>query len=375
MPFTWFVISIKISLIYYMNKAVDTMRKNWILAFTVVIVMAGCVSTEEIVPSDELNVQSIIQDYEDLLKIDKAAIRNSKAMIAMESFSSLPDKSFELPFNLNIENISFYYANSRKMEGNGEQEIFNFSDILGVYHWNAMEQKFEKSTEEVSYIQLEFPDSYQGLENNASLKIKEYAVIGLNVLDEPISGQLYRITTFEVILTINGNVELTINYHAEYDKNGEIIDLSMNTLINPFELSVTMSQSNGVMQINSKWDKEHKPILSSYFLIAKNNINFTPYEGFSFTGKTSGYIKYRELKLDGSFDFSKIEIEKENKEGAVQMALYKGSRRLGKIYIDYQTEGERIIPGSMRYFIEMEDKSRISADGVIKPLFEGFNHL
>jgi hypothetical protein len=358
-----------------MNKAVDMMRNLWIIAFLAVLVMAGCVGTEEIIPQDELNVETVLRNYEDLLKIDQADIRNSKAMIAVESFSSLPDKTFRLPFNLNIEYISFYYAHARTMESSNQQEMFNFNNRLGVYQWNSAMQKFEKTTEEANYIQLEFPANYKGDKNNASLRIKEYSVIGLNVLDDPTAGQLYKISAFEVILTIDGNIELTINYHAEYDKNGDFIDVSLKALINPFEFSLTMSQSNGVMQINSKWEKHMEPILSSYFLIARNNINFTPYDGFSFSGRTSGHIKYRELKLDGSFDFSNIEIEKEDKSGAVQMYLYRGNRKLGKLYMDYQTEGERIIPGSIQYFIELEDRSRISADGITKSLFDGFSHL
>jgi hypothetical protein len=353
----------------------DMMRTFWILAFSGIIMMSGCDNTTDLIPSDQLNVQAILQDYEGLLSIDKTDLRNSKATIAMEAFSLLPDNTFKLPFNLNIENISFYYANSRTTGGNNDQEMFDYTNRIGVYHWNSIEGQFEKVPEEVNYIQLEFPSINGGQDNNASLLIKEYAEIGLTVLDGPISDQVFEITAFEAILRVDENVELTINYHAEFDNAGDLIDLTMEAFINPFELTIFITQNNGVMQINSRWDKQQKPIFSSYFLIAKNNINFTPYDGFTFNGKTSGHIKYRQLKLDGSFDFSKIEIEKQDKGDAVQMALYQGSKKLGSLCIDYQTEGEQIVPGSMKYFVETQNKFRISADGVVKPLFEGFNNL
>jgi hypothetical protein len=351
------------------------MRTFWILAFSVIVMMSGCDNTTDLIPSDQLDVQSILQDYERLLSIDKADLRNSKATIAMEAFSSLTDNSFKLPFNLSIENISFYYANSRTTGGNSDQEMFDYNNKLGLYHWNSTEERFEKSSEEVNHIQLEFPGINDSQGNNASLLIKEYTEIGFTIIDGTISRQVFEITAFEAVLSVEENVELTISYHADFDDNGDLIDLAMETFINPFELTIFMTQSNGVMQINSKWDKQQQPIFSSYFLIAKNNINFTPYDGFTFTGKTSGHIKYRELKLDGSFDFSKIELEKQDKSDAVQMSFYQGSKKLGRLCIDYQTEGEQIVPGSMKYFVETQNKFRISADGVVKPLFEGFNNL
>lgn len=351
------------------------MKKLWFVAFSVILMMTGCVNDEEVAPAGEKDVNSIIRDYAEQLNTDIANIQGSSAMVAMESFALLPDNAFQAPFSLKINDLSFYYANLRKVEGSVEPESFDFSANVGVYNWNSYLQQFIRSDDVVDYIQLDFPATYGGLENNATLRIMKYAEVDLTGIIDPSLGLIIEITSLESELIIDGITEMSVHYDAGYDDSGNLRNVIMETVINPFELSVDLAQSNGVMQINSIWRKQGAPILSSYFLIAKNNINFTPYDGFAFTGKTSGYIKYRELKLDGSFDFSKIEIENPDKEAAVQMSLYQGSRKLGKLYIDFQTEGEQVIPGSMHYFIEIEDKSRISADHLIEPLFEGFNSL
>lgn len=351
------------------------MKNLWFVAISVIFIMTGCVNDEEVAPQAEKDVKSIIQEYIAQLNKDRIDIQNSSAMVAMESFSMLSDNIFQRPFSLRIDNLSFYYANVRKTEGNVESHGFHFTDHLGVYHWDTALQQFIRSEEEVNYIQLDFPASRDGQENNATLRILEYTEVDLTGINGPDSGSLNEVTSIESVLTINGNTEMTVDYGAEFDDNGNLKDVRMETVINPFELSVDLVESNGVMQINSVWKEQGEPILSSYFLIAKNNINFTPYDGFAFTSKTSGYIKYRELKLDGSFDFSKVEIEKEDKRAAVQMSLYQGSRKLGQLYIDFLTEGESVIPGTLKYFIEVENKSRIAADGLVKPLFEGFNSL
>jgi hypothetical protein len=345
------------------------------VAFSVILMMTGCVNDEEVAPSVEKDVNSIIQEYVAQLSIDRADIQQSSSMMAMESFTFLPNNIFQIPFNLKIDDLSFYYANVRMTEGSIEPESFNFSENLGVYQWDIAMQQFIRSGGEVDYIELEFPAIRGGQENNATLKILKYSEVDFTGIIDPSLGPVIKVTSFESELTINGNSEMTIHYNAGYDDSGNLRNVTMETAINPFELSLDLAQSNGVMQINSIWRKQEAPIFSSYFLIAKNNINFTPYDGFAFSGKTSGYIKYRELKLDGSFDFSMVEIENPDKEAAVQMSLYQGSRKLGKLYIDFQTDGEQVIPGTMQYFIEIQDKSRISADGLIEPLFEGFNSL
>ncbi len=351
------------------------MKKLWIVAFTVIFIMTGCVNDDEVAPSAEKDVNLVIQDYVAQLSTDRADIQQTTGMVAMESFSILSDNIFQLPLNLRIDNLSFYYGNLRKADGSVESEHFNFAENLGVYHWDDVMKQFIRSDEEVDYIQLDFPATLDDQENNATIIIFQYAEVDLTGTINPSTGSLIKVTALESELTVNGNTEMTIQYKAVFDAEGYLKTVNMETVINPFELSMDLTQNNGVMQINSIWKKQGAPILSSYFLIAKNNINFTPYDGFAFTGKTSGYIKYRELKLDGSFDFSNVEIEKHDKETAVQMSVYQGSRKLGKLYIDFQTEGEHVIPGTMKYFIEVEDKTRISADELVKPLFDGFNSL
>jgi hypothetical protein len=297
------------------------------------------------------------------------------SMLAMESFTTLPKNIFQVPFGLKIDDLSFYYANVRKTGGPLESGSFDFEENLGVYRWDSNLLQFIRSPQEADFIELEFP-VYSDQDNYlAVLKILDYEEVDLSGILDPALGSPVKVTSLESDLLINGRTEMQIRYHAGYDEEGELRNVNLEMLINPFELSVDLVQSNGVIQINSIWRKESAPILSSYFLIARKNLNFTPYDGFAFTGKTSGYIKYRELKLDGSFDFSRIEIENPEKEAAVQMSLYQGSRKLGKLYIDFQTEGEQVVPGSLKYFIEVEDRSRIEADGLIEPLFKGFDSL
>ncbi|MBS0001039.1 MAG: hypothetical protein KFF73_18795 [Cyclobacteriaceae bacterium] len=340
----------------------------WMIVLAVVFFMAGCMNNEEITPPAE-DIQTIIQQYSDQLITDRIEIQNSRAMMAMGTYYTIASNSFPVPIDLKVDNLSFYYASMRKMEGNAGSQGFDFTGRLGIYNWNADLQQFVRSDGEANYIRLDFPAESGGQENNASLRINKYAEILLA------EGSALQVTSLQMELTIDDMLEMSINYEADFDDAGNPLNLDVHILVNPFELSLDLVQSNGVIQINSTWKKQLEPILSSYFLIARNNINFMPYEGFAFTGKTSGYIKYREIKLDGSFDFSATEIEKDDKRMAVQMALYKGSRKLGRLYIDFQTEGDRVIPGTIKYFIDLENNSRIPADGLVKPLLDGFNNL
>lgn len=337
--------------------------------------MGGCVDDEEPVPVGEKDVNAVIREYESQLSIDQRDIRESVSMVVMESFASLPENIFQVPFGLKIDDLSFYYANVRKTGAPLESGSFDFEGNLGIYRWDSNLLQFTRSPGEVDFIELEFPVYSNQDDYLAVLKILDYEEVDLSGILDPVLGSPIKVITLKSDLIVNGKVEMQIRYQAGYDDEGELRNVNLEMLINPFELSVDLVQSNGVIQINSIWRKGTAPILSSYFLIARNNLNFTPYDGFAFTGKTSGYIKYRELKLDGSFDFSRIEIENPEKEAAVQMALYQGSRKLGKLYIDFQTEGEQVVPGSLEYFIEVADRSRIEADGLIKPLFKGFNSL
>jgi len=331
--------------------------------------------SDEVVPSPQVDVKAIIQNFEDQLHNDKMDIQNSRAMQAMESFSALSTNSFDLPFDLKIENISFYYANLRTQEGTNERGDFDYVNNLGNYYWDSGMGEFIKSSEETNYIQLNFPGDKNGWENNATLTITNYTEIDLTDIREGSSGPVFEVTSFESLLYIDGKVEMEIHYSAEYDNTGILDQMSLDAIINPFQLTIDLTQSNGVSQLNTLWEKQNNPILSSYFLIARRNVNFTAYEGLAFTGKTSGYIKYRELKVDGSFDFSNIEIENEDKSAACHMALYNSNMKLGKMYIDFETEGEMIKAGSIRYYIEVEDQPRFCIDGLIKPLFEGFYNL
>lgn len=351
------------------------MKNFWITAFSVILLMGGCVNEEEITSIGGEEVNAVIREYEAQLIADRIDIQQSNAMVAMASFASLPKNIFQIPFGLKIDDLSFYYAQLREAGGSLEAGSFDFEGNMGVYQWDRDLFQFIRNNEEVEFIELEFPAFSNEEENQAILKILDYEEVDLTGVLDPSLGSPIKVTILESELSVDGKTEMQIQYHAGYDQKGDLRNVNMEMLIGSFELSVDLVQSNGVMQINSIWKKESAPILSSYFLIARNNLNFTPYDGFAFTGKTSGYIKYRELKLDGSFDFSRIEIENPDKEAAVQMALYQGSRKLGKLYIDFQTEGEQVVPGSLQYFIEVEDRSRIEADGLIQPLFEGFNSL
>ena len=344
------------------------MKNRWIFVLAVVFFIAGCKYNEEVIPPAE-DVQTIIQKYADQLATDRVAIQQTKAMAALANYHIISSNSFRIPLNFSIDNLSFYQAGLRKFEGEGDPGRFDFSGNLGIYQWDSVLEEFIRIDEDADFICINFPASATVQDNNASLKISRYEEA---ILTDGIIGVAF----FNMELTIDGKPEMNLDYEASYDVLGNPVSLVMNLTVNPFQLSMDLEQSKGVMQINSSWKKEQNPILSSYFLVARNNLNFIPYDGLAFAGKTSGYIKYRELKLDGSFDFSATEIEKADKRAAVQMALYSGSRKLGRLYIDFSTEGERIIPGTIQYFIEsMENNARIPADGLIRPLLDGFNQM
>jgi hypothetical protein len=346
------------------------MKYRMIFVLTVVLYISGCTTNEEaVLPAED--VQAIIQQYADQLSTDQNEIHRTRAMLALGTYYSISANSFQLPLDFSVDNLlSVYHAGIRKTEGTVDPAGFDFSGKTGIYCWDAASTSFIRSDDEIDYIQIDFPASVAGQENNVSLRIMKYAE---NI---PAEGTAAEITSFQLELTIDGAPEMSLDYEASYDDLGNPANITVNFLVNPFEMSMDMVQQKGVMQINSIWKKEQNPILSSYFLIAKNNLNFSPYEGLAFAGKTSGFIKYREIKLDGSFDFSSTEIEKADKREAVQMGLYKDSRKLGRLYIDFSTEGARIIPGTLQYFIEsMENQVRVPADRLIKPLFDGFNAM
>ncbi len=331
--------------------------------------------SDEVVPSPQVDVKTIIQNFENQLNNDKMDIQNSVAMKAMESFSTLTTNPFDLPFDLKIESISFYYANLRIQEGTNERKDFDYMNNLGNYYWDSDIGEFIKSDVETNYIELNFPAEKNGSENNATLTITSYSEIDLTGIREGSSDPIFEVTSFESILYIDGKIEMEMQYSAEYDHKGLLDRLFMDAAINPFHLTIDLTQSNGVFQLNTIWEKQNSPILSSYFLIARRNVNFTVYEGLAFTGKTSGYIKYRDFKVDGSFDFSNIDLQKEDKSAGCQMAIYNSNRKLGDLYIDFETEQDKIIAGSISYYICREDQPRYCIDGLIKPLFKGFYHL
>jgi hypothetical protein len=349
-----------------MINVLDKMKSTFWVIFAVFFFLTGCMTEEEVAPQSE-DIRTIIQQYADQLNVDKNEIQQSNAMKTLGTYYVISGNTFGFPLDFSMENFSFYHPGLRKAAGSTG---FDFEGMLGIYEWDPESGSFIRSGEDTDFIRLSFPSNAENRENNAELKILDYEEIPIN--DE----NTIEVTSINMQLTVDGVLEMSLDYTAGYDNMGNLGNLDMDLLIAPFTLTLDLAQSKGVIQVNSSWKKDGNPLLSSYFLIARNNLNFTAYEDFPFSGKTSGCIKYRDLKLDGSFDFSNVELEKADKGEAVQMALYKGSRKLGRLYIDFETDGERFVPGTTRYFIDCtEKKDRISADRLIKPLFDGFNDI
>ncbi len=178
-----------------------------------------------------------------------------------------------------------------------------FEDYVGTYTWNVTNQGWDITQNDPSdKIIFLFPlDGPQGTSNNSTLTIYDFLEVQITETDDYGTYSYWVPSSVQADLTVDGTKYLDINLSAAWNaSSGEPENFSVSSYVNPYTLSLTLSQSGSTATaevILSEGDTRVCSVggdltFSSSALLDPLTLN--------------GYVQYRNVKLAGDMNIGAI---------------------------------------------------------------------
>lgn len=223
----------------------------------------------------------------------------------MSAFATL--QNMDAPFedqkstkeNHVITNIKNYALPIDKNIKSKAETSFNFGDNVGTYTWNNTEGYWEVTPDDPSdKIIINFPaDSTNMDENDATLTIYNYEE------QEFIDGDYvyYQPTVIEADIVIDGTEYVNLTLNAEWDENGEPVEVNISTFLNPFTFTGDVATTSTSGSMGFAIDYDDTQIFSTGI-----DVDFTDDTKEEPT-IIDGFIQYREISTEANINVENIE--------------------------------------------------------------------
>ncbi len=234
---------------------------------------------------------------------------------------------------------------------------FDYGAHIGTYDWNADTESFDKTTG-ANIIIINFPQE-GSTENNITLRITEYA-------EEQFSDDFdsyYMPTVIAADLSIDGVEQISLDFSADYNSNGDPIAAAVELFLNPYTFAVAFDDSQTKTATGSASIKKAQETIVAVSLkvdflsVQKEDVDLI-----------DGFVQYRNMKIQGNVDVNGIEsAENPDPNDFVTLALYDNSNKVGDIIFKTEmVDGyEEDVP-----YIKYADGTMEKLEDVLKPVLD-----
>lgn len=235
-------------------------------------------------------------------------------------------------------------------------ERFDFTANFGVYNYDLATQSFIKSVDEVSYIEINFPDKNSNT-NNANLTLWSYADKQILVGFEP----QYVPVLMEVTLNVDEVKMVEFGMDLELNSFGILQSGNAALFVSPFNFSLNSNSStNNITIFNLNITNGDELILSS-----KTEVEYTSDQKI-IPAKIESNISYGTFSMISTIDLEGItpmsdEIPDLNE--LIKAALFDGADKIGDILFE---EGDN----GMEAYLVYQDGSKVALKDILKSIFE-----
>lgn len=207
-------------------------------------------------------------------------------------------------------------------------------------------------------IVINFPQEGSS-ENNISLRITEFS-------EEQFQDEFdtyYMPTAIAADLSIDNVEQITLDFNAAYNTNGDPVSASVSLFLNPYTFSVAFDDTqtknvNGSASIKKDQETIVATALKVDFLTQqKEEIDVI-----------EGFVQYRTIKIQGDVDVNGIEnAENPDPNDFVTLALFDGTNKIGDIIFETEmVDGfEEDVP-----YVKYADGTKAKLEDVLKPVID-----
>jgi hypothetical protein len=250
------------------------------------------------------------------INVDLDKMMNTVSMQSMSYLSDLLDADWEKKLKVSLfQSGKVHLAKVRdnfRPDTSGNRDEIEMGDY-GVYTFNFVYNEFQLTETSTTLLKIIYPASEQAhalKQNNAEFLLNnlEYTEISYtetwwDYWDEKWVTETYEelvATNADISLSVDGNIELSGNYHSVITENGNPTSMNASLTSNPYQFNAAFGGS-GTNYTATQSLKEDNKELMGY------SLNVTYSADMIDVIKLSGYYSVSPLKVQGSMNYAAIE--------------------------------------------------------------------